>query len=53
MVYEVKSKSRKLYECESCGLFYGTGKWAQKCEDYCYQNGSCSPEITKHAVRVY
>jgi len=54
MVYEIKVKSRKIYECASCGLFYATRKWAEKCEDHCYQNGGASsPEIAKHAVRVY
>jgi hypothetical protein len=39
-----------LYLCEECKLLYRKEHWAQKCEDWCRERGSCNLEIMKHAV---
>ena len=52
MVKETKKGGKAYYICEECGFAYGTGKLAQKCEDWCSAHNSCSLEITKHAVSL-
>ena len=40
-----------LFVCEKCGFKYDSAELAEKCEDFCAKNKSCSLEITKHAVK--
>ena len=47
MVKEV----RGYYLCEVCNFKYETKNLAEKCEDYCKKNNSCSLEITKYAIQ--
>lgn len=52
MVKEIEKEGRKYYQCAICGIYYETREWAQKCEEFCRKNKSCSVEITKHAVEI-
>lgn len=52
MVKSIKKKGKKYFQCEECGFYYKEKALAQKCEDFCGKNKSCSIEITKHAVQV-
>jgi len=52
MVREIKKKNKKYFECGECGFIYKEKSWAQKCENFCDKNNSCSIEITKHAIRI-
>lgn len=51
MVKEEEYKGKTIFVCEACGFGYETKEMAQKCEDYCNKNHSCSLEITKLAIR--
>ncbi len=42
--------AQKYFKCEACGLLYRERKWAERCEDFCRKNKSCSLEIIRHAV---
>lgn len=52
MVKLIKKKNKKYFKCEACGFYYKDKKWAEKCEEFCNKNKSCSIEITKHSVKV-
>lgn len=45
-----KTMQKKIYQCRSCKLFYKEEKWAEKCERWCQEHGSCNFRIIKHAV---
>ena len=47
-----KQGNKKYFQCEECYLYYKDKKWAEKCEDFCRKNKSCSLEITKYAVKA-
>ena len=51
MPKEENFEGKIVYKCEKCGWLYKSKKWAQKCEDYCGKNHSCSLDITKHAIK--
>ncbi len=44
-------KGKNIFACEACGFGYKEKQLAQKCEDFCKKNNSCSLEITKHAIK--
>ncbi|MBI2044948.1 hypothetical protein HYT23_02735 [Candidatus Pacearchaeota archaeon] len=52
MAKEIFYKGKKYFQCNICKFYYGTKKFAQKCEDFCKKHNSCSLEITKHAVEI-
>jgi len=52
MVKEIEKQGKKYFQCEACGFYYKDKKWAEKCEEFCNKNKSCSIEITKHSVKV-
>ncbi len=52
MVKEVEKQGKTYFQCEECGFYYKERGWAEKCEDFCKKNNSCSLEITKHSVKV-
>ena len=52
MVKEVKKSGKTYYQCEECGFYYKEKKLAQKCEDFCRKNKSCSLEITKNSIKM-
>ncbi|GIU68180.1 MAG: hypothetical protein KatS3mg001_030 [Candidatus Pacearchaeota archaeon] len=52
MVKQTTKNKIKLFQCEECGFYYKTKNLAEKCENFCRKNKSCSVEITKHAIRV-
>jgi len=51
MVKQQEQDKTRIYICEACGFGYKEKKLAQKCEDFCKKNNSCSLEITKYAVK--
>jgi len=53
MVKEIKKEDKVYFMCEACNMYYETKELAQKCENFCNKNHSCSLEITKHAVQPY
>ena len=52
MVKEIIKNNKKYFQCEICKFIYKTRDWAQKCEDFCRKNKSCSLEITKNSVKI-
>lgn len=58
MVKVLNQNDKELYQCEECGFQYAddstsliTGKeWAEKCEAWCREKGTCNVEITAHAI---
>ena len=44
-------QNQAFFSCEVCKFKYKEREWAQKCEDWCKEKGSCNMEITAHAVR--
>ena len=52
MVKIIEKSKKKYFQCEICGFIYKEKKWAQKCENFCKKNKSCSLNITKHAIKV-
>jgi hypothetical protein len=52
MVKKLEKDNKEFYICEECNFAYETKELAQKCEDWCGKNQSCSLEITKHAVKI-
>lgn len=48
---QMVKKIKKFYRCETCELLYKNKSWAEKCEDWCKKNKSCSLEITKHSIK--
>jgi len=52
MVEEKIVNGTAYSKCSICGFFYKEKQLAQKCEDFCKANRSCSLEVTKHAVKV-
>ncbi len=50
MVKESTRDGRKVFFCEECGFGYADRKTASKCEEWCSTRGTCSMEITKHAI---
>lgn len=42
---------KEVYQCEKCGFKYAEKEWAQKCEAWCKEKGSCNNEIVQHAIR--
>jgi len=50
MVKEEVINGKTYYQCEECDFYYKDRSWAQKCEDFCKKNKSCSIVITKYAV---
>ena len=53
MVKEIEKEGKKYFQCEACGFYYKDKKWAEKCEEFCNKNKSCSVEITKHSVQIW
>ena len=51
MVKGKTKRDKKYFTCEECGFFYKDKKWAQKCENFCRKNKSCSLEVTKHSFK--
>ena len=51
MVKQQEQDKTRIYICEACGFGYKEKQLAQKCEDFCKKNNSCSLEITKYAVK--
>jgi rubrerythrin len=47
----LNEKNGNTYKCEVCGFVYKEKEWAEKCAKWCKEHGSCSMEITKHAIR--
>lgn len=45
-----KIKTEEQYQCGECGMQYAEKEWAEKCEAWCKEHGSCNLEITSHAV---
>jgi|TARA_Y100000031_G_C8069787_1_gene314582 hypothetical protein len=52
MVKELEKDGKKYFQCEICNFYYETEELAEKCEQYCKENKSCSLEITKHAIQL-
>jgi len=52
MVCQVHKNGERLYVCDVGGFAYKEGSWAEKCQDYCTRHGTCSLEITSHAVQT-
>ncbi len=50
MVKESISDGKKVFFCEKCGFGYADKNTARKCENWCAIHGTCSMEITKHAI---
>ena len=46
-------KIDEYYQCDECKMLYTTYKWAEKCEKWCREHGTCNVEIMKHAVGSY
>ncbi len=44
-------KSKKVYQCDECLLFYPNRKDAVDCERWCKKNKSCNLNITKQALK--
>ena len=51
MVKEEIKNNKKYFQCEACGFYYEEQGWAEKCEEFCNTNKSCSLEITKNSVK--
>jgi hypothetical protein len=50
MVNEFERKIGTVFQCEICGFGYKDLDTAERCEEYCDINESCSIEITKKAI---
>ena len=51
MVKKYNKNNKTYFICEECNMRYKTEELAQKCEDFCRKNKSCSIEIIKHAIK--
>ena len=47
----MQNKSKKLFECKECNMFYKEKELAEKCEKWCKEHKSCNLEIIKHAIK--
>ncbi len=52
MVKEISQGDKEYFQCDICKFYYKTSDLAEKCENFCKKNNSCSLEITKHAVKI-
>ncbi len=52
MVGRKKINDVDYFQCSICKFFYKERQLAQKCEDFCRANKSCSLDITKYAVKT-
>ncbi len=50
MVERLNLRGVELFRCEVCGLVYREERYAQMCERWCREHGTCNLEITRHAV---
>jgi hypothetical protein len=51
VVKKIDLKSKKVFQCEECKLYYDDKLWAQKCEEWCKNHHTCNIEISKHRIR--
>ena len=51
MVKGIIKKQKKYFRCEECNFYYKDERWAEKCENFCRKNKSCSLEITRQAIK--
>ncbi|MFB6241537.1 MAG: hypothetical protein ABEJ36_01900 [Candidatus Nanosalina sp.] len=50
MVIKEEYEGVSAFKCEVCGMHYGGKEMAEKCEEFCRENGSCSSEITSKSL---
>ena len=50
MVSKKEHEDETIYTCDACSFGYRERETAERCEDWCTKNKSCSIEITKDAV---
>jgi hypothetical protein len=50
VVKAVERSGQTLYVCEECGLAYNEKEWAEKCEQWCREHGTCNIEIIEHGA---
>ncbi|MBI2624356.1 hypothetical protein HYW67_02575 [Candidatus Parcubacteria bacterium] len=46
----VSGGSGARYACGVCGMQYLERSWAEQCEAWCREHGTCNMEIIRHAV---
>ena len=51
MVREFEQEGKPVFQCTECGFIYSDRDVAEKCQDYCENNGEPNPEITKHSLK--
>ena len=52
MTKEIRKANKAYYQCENCKFFYKEKSWAEKCEKWCDEKGSCNVEVVRYAVKI-